>query len=441
MACESLQAGRCDMALAGGVTVRVPQRGGYFYVAGSILSPDGHCRPFDANAQGTIVGSGVGLVVLEAAGRRARRRRRHPRRDPRRRDQQRRQRQGRLHRARRPRSGRGDRAPRTTPPAITPGHDRLRRGARHRDDPRRPDRAVGADRGVPRAHRPPGLLRDRLGEVELRPPVLRVRCRRPDQDGAHARARRHPADAALRVAEPRDRLRLQPVLRHDRSSSRGRATARRVGPASARSASAARTRTPSWRRRRRIPTTDRRPRRRCSSRCRRGARPRSTRRPADSATTSTGIPSRTSPTSPTPCTSVGGTFRYRRSVVAASTGRSRPRRRPSSATPDRLAGHRGARRGPGRLHVPRPGLAVPGHGRATSTDRSRSCATPSTTAARSLRPDLGLDLRDVLFPSDDGADGADAELRDTALAQPALFVVEYALTRAAGDPGASSRPR
>lgn len=65
MACESLHSGRCDMALAGGVTVRVPQRGGYFYTAGSILSPDGHCRPFDASAQGTIVGSGVGLVVLK----------------------------------------------------------------------------------------------------------------------------------------------------------------------------------------------------------------------------------------------------------------------------------------------------------------------------------------------------------------------------------------
>jgi acyl transferase domain-containing protein/SAM-dependent methyltransferase len=64
LACESLHSGRCDMALAGGVTVRVPQRGGYFYTAGSILSPDGHCRPFDAHAQGTIVGSGVGLVVL-----------------------------------------------------------------------------------------------------------------------------------------------------------------------------------------------------------------------------------------------------------------------------------------------------------------------------------------------------------------------------------------
>ncbi len=65
LACESLQHHRCGMALAGGVTVRVPQRGGYYYTAGSILSPDGHCRPFDAQAQGTIVGSGVGLVVLK----------------------------------------------------------------------------------------------------------------------------------------------------------------------------------------------------------------------------------------------------------------------------------------------------------------------------------------------------------------------------------------
>ena len=64
LACESLHARRCEIALAGGVTVRVPQRGGYFYTPGSILSPDGHCRPFDADAQGTIVGSGVGLVVL-----------------------------------------------------------------------------------------------------------------------------------------------------------------------------------------------------------------------------------------------------------------------------------------------------------------------------------------------------------------------------------------
>ena len=66
LACESVRAGRCELALAGGVTVRVPQRGGYFYTPGSILSPDGHCRPFDAAAQGTIVGSGVGVVVLKS---------------------------------------------------------------------------------------------------------------------------------------------------------------------------------------------------------------------------------------------------------------------------------------------------------------------------------------------------------------------------------------
>ena len=65
LACESLQHGCCDMALAGGVTVKVPQRGGYFFTPGSILSPDGHCRPFDAQAQGTIVGSGSGIVVLK----------------------------------------------------------------------------------------------------------------------------------------------------------------------------------------------------------------------------------------------------------------------------------------------------------------------------------------------------------------------------------------
>jgi len=65
LACESLMSERCGIAMAGGVTVRVPQKGGYLYAAGSILSPDGHCRPFDANAQGTIVGSGVGVVVLK----------------------------------------------------------------------------------------------------------------------------------------------------------------------------------------------------------------------------------------------------------------------------------------------------------------------------------------------------------------------------------------
>ncbi|MGB7435021.1 MAG: type I polyketide synthase, partial [Candidatus Acidiferrum sp.] len=65
LACQSLLLGECDMALAGGVSVRVPQIRGYPYQEGSILSPDGHCRAFDAAAQGTVIGSGAGIVVLK----------------------------------------------------------------------------------------------------------------------------------------------------------------------------------------------------------------------------------------------------------------------------------------------------------------------------------------------------------------------------------------
>ncbi|HYO90813.1 MAG TPA: type I polyketide synthase, partial [Pyrinomonadaceae bacterium] len=65
LACQSLLSYECDLALAGGVTIGVPQRTGYLYQPGGIGSPDGHCRAFDAAAQGTVGGSGVGLVVLK----------------------------------------------------------------------------------------------------------------------------------------------------------------------------------------------------------------------------------------------------------------------------------------------------------------------------------------------------------------------------------------
>ena len=69
LACQAILAGECNMALAGGATVRIPQHTGHTSVRGGILSPDGHCRAFDADAQGTIFGSGVGLVLLkELAG-------------------------------------------------------------------------------------------------------------------------------------------------------------------------------------------------------------------------------------------------------------------------------------------------------------------------------------------------------------------------------------
>lgn len=64
LAGQSLLAGECDMALAGGVSLNLLQQAGYRYQPGAILSPDGHCRAFDANAQGTVLGSGAGIVVL-----------------------------------------------------------------------------------------------------------------------------------------------------------------------------------------------------------------------------------------------------------------------------------------------------------------------------------------------------------------------------------------
>jgi acyl transferase domain-containing protein len=65
MACDSLLAHQCDLALAGGVAIRVPQNAGYVYQEGQIFSRDGHTRSFDADASGTLFSNGVGLVVLK----------------------------------------------------------------------------------------------------------------------------------------------------------------------------------------------------------------------------------------------------------------------------------------------------------------------------------------------------------------------------------------
>ncbi|HEX6046565.1 MAG TPA: MupA/Atu3671 family FMN-dependent luciferase-like monooxygenase [Pyrinomonadaceae bacterium] len=65
LACQSLLNRECDMALAGGVSISVPQGLGGHYQEGGIISPDGHCRAFDAKARGTVKGSGAGVVVLK----------------------------------------------------------------------------------------------------------------------------------------------------------------------------------------------------------------------------------------------------------------------------------------------------------------------------------------------------------------------------------------
>lgn len=65
MACESLLRNDCDVALAGGVSIQLPQGVGYLYVPGMIMSRDGHCRAFDAVSSGTVPGSGAGIAVLK----------------------------------------------------------------------------------------------------------------------------------------------------------------------------------------------------------------------------------------------------------------------------------------------------------------------------------------------------------------------------------------
>jgi amino acid adenylation domain-containing protein len=65
MACRALLNNECDMAMAGGITIRNPQNIGEIFQEGSILSPDGHCRAFDERAQGTVRGNGGAIVVIK----------------------------------------------------------------------------------------------------------------------------------------------------------------------------------------------------------------------------------------------------------------------------------------------------------------------------------------------------------------------------------------
>ncbi|MCU5775503.1 SDR family NAD(P)-dependent oxidoreductase [Erwiniaceae bacterium BAC15a-03b] len=65
LACEAIASGDAEMMLAGGASLSFPQQAGYFYREGMIFSADGHCRPFDADANGTLVGNGVAVVLLK----------------------------------------------------------------------------------------------------------------------------------------------------------------------------------------------------------------------------------------------------------------------------------------------------------------------------------------------------------------------------------------
>lgn len=64
LACQALLGFQCDLALAGGVSLAFPRDHGYLHQEGHILSPDGHCRAFDAAARGAVIGEGAGVVLL-----------------------------------------------------------------------------------------------------------------------------------------------------------------------------------------------------------------------------------------------------------------------------------------------------------------------------------------------------------------------------------------
>lgn len=66
-ACQSIEAYQCDMALAGGITIVLPQHKGYSYKEGGMLSPDGVCRPFDRRAAGTVFSNGAAVLMLKRA--------------------------------------------------------------------------------------------------------------------------------------------------------------------------------------------------------------------------------------------------------------------------------------------------------------------------------------------------------------------------------------
>ncbi len=69
LACRSLQFGECEAALAGGVSIVFPQRAGYLHQKDMVLSPDGHCRAFDAKGEGTVFSNGLALIVLKPVSR------------------------------------------------------------------------------------------------------------------------------------------------------------------------------------------------------------------------------------------------------------------------------------------------------------------------------------------------------------------------------------
>ena len=335
-------------------------------------------------------------------------------------------------------------------------HDQLRRGPRHRHRAGRPDRGRGADPGLSR--RTPtrtgfcaiGSVKTNIGHLDAR-----RRRRRPDQDRAGAEHQADPAEPALRRAQSRDRLRGSPFYVNTapgRLAARTRAP-RRAGRQLLRHRRHQRPRDPRGGAAGCAPP---RPAAPAAAAAALGARPaaRSRRRAASLAAHLREQPE-------LDLADVAYTFQVGRQAFAHRRDAGLPR--PGAAPSRRLAGGR-ARGGlsalmpragepAGRLHVPRPGRAVRGWPRsstqteptfrASSRPLRASCcsrSSGSTCARFSIRRDAAADAatETPAASADDCASCSTrrrrspprpSQLHQTALAQPALFVVEYALAQ------------
>ena len=425
-AVQSLLSYQCDMALAGGVSITLPQRRGYLWQEGV----DHLARRALPGVRSRRPGHGVQQRRRDRGpaptSRRPGRRRHHLRRHQGRGAQQRRQHQGQLHRAerRRTRSGHLD-----GPGARRhrPRNDLVHRGARHRHSARRPDRDRRAHAGVPRRRRTgQGVLRDRLAQDQHRSPGCGGRRRRPDQDDAGAASQAPAREPAFHVAEPEARPRRQSVLRQ-----RPAATLedrRHTAP------------------RRRELLRRRRHERACGARG--GARRRAGWRGAQSAADGAfgalrrraSISRRarlkehiaaveTIDLADAAYTLQTGrrAFSHRRALVCGDRDdalqlltQPDPKRVFSGNAERQLAGVAFLFPGQGAQHV--------NMGRTLYQSEARF-RTEVDECSEVLRPHLGVDLRTILYPPDAGVAAAQEQITQTAVTQPALFVIEYALAR------------
>ena len=363
-----------------------------------ILSPDGHCRPFDAMARRHAPAQRRGHRRPQAPRRRRRRSRHDPRCHPRRRHQQRRRRQGRVHRAQRRRPGRGDRHGAGGGQRRSPDHH-LRRDARHRHAPRRSHRDRRAHPGISRGDAGRRLLPARLVEGESRPPRCRGRCRRASSRRRPGvlNHREIPPLVNFRTANPRSTLDTSPFVASASASpwdAPDDGAPRRAGVSSfgigGTNAHVVLEEAP------------------------RGA-PRVASRGAEllvlSAKTPTALDRATADLAAHlrahPELSLADVaftlgvgrqpFAHRRAVVVRTWNRPSTCSA-SAARPPVLTGHVRSGRPARRLSLQRAGQPAPGHGRGPLSRRARLPRRRSIAAPSLLEPHLGLDLRAVLFP-------------------------------------------